>query len=183
MQSSIDHSELSRALASLRLGVDASELHGSLTGFLCAGGHASIDDWLDVLALDPAAAEVAQHAALQQLFGACSTQFEGVHADVEPLLPQAASSLAQRADALVDWCRGFLGGFGLAGATQRLTLSTDANEVLADFAKVAAARFDYTGSTEDEEALADVVDFARIGSAMLHREIVAGTRAAARSLH
>jgi uncharacterized protein YgfB (UPF0149 family) len=183
MQSSIDHSELSRALATLRLGVDASELHGSLTGFLCAGGRASTDDWLDLLALEPDSVGVARDAALQTLFDACCAQFEGVHADVEPLLPQAASSLAQRADALVDWCRGFLGGFGLAGATQRLALSTDANEVLADFAKVAAARLDYTDTTEDEEALADVVDFTRIGSAMLHREIVAGARAAARSLH
>jgi uncharacterized protein YgfB (UPF0149 family) len=180
MHARLDYSEFAKVLATLRLGVEASDLHGSLTGFLCAGGCASIDDWLDVLALDPEGSRLSRHAALQQLFRNCSAQFDGPRANIAPWLPAAGEPLAQRADALVEWCRGFLGGFGLADAAQRLALSADANEVLADFGTIAASRFDCSNSREDERALADVLDFVRTGGALLHREISA---AAARSLH
>jgi len=179
----LNHTEFSQTLATLRLGVDPSDLHGSLTGFLCGGGRASIGDWLDVLALDPDGNALSGHAALQRLFRSCSAQFAKVPADVEPLLPNPTAPLSQRADALVEWCRGFLGGFGLAGTAQRIDLSADAKEVLADFGTVAASRFDASDKTEDAQALADVLDFARTGAALLHAEITNGARIAARSLH
>lgn len=183
MHARLDYSEFSKALAMLRLGVDASDLHGSLTGFLCAGGRASVEDWLDQLALDLDGNHLARNASLQQMFHDCSTQFAGGRAQIDPLLPPVGTPLALRAEALVEWCRGFLGGFGLAGATQRLALSSDANEVLADFSRIAAARFDYTDSAADEQALTDVLDFACTAATMLHREIVTGARKTARSLH
>lgn len=178
-----DHSELSKALATLCLGVDASDLHGSLTGFFCAGGRASVDDWLDVLALDPDGGGLSRNATLQQFFRSCRAQFDGISTQIDPLLPAPGAALAQRADALVEWCRGFLGGFGLAGTAQRVALSADASEILADFGKIAASRFDYSDGADDEHALIDVLDFARNGAALLHHEIVAGARVAARSLH
>ncbi|MEO5626550.1 MAG: UPF0149 family protein [Dokdonella sp.] len=183
MHARLDYSELSKALATLRLGVEASDLHGSLTGFLCAGGRASVDNWLDLLALEPDGSNLARNPCLQQMFRDCSAQLEGPRAQIDPLLPPFGTRLALRADALVDWCRGFLGGFGLAGATQRLALSPDANEVLADFSRIAASRLEYSESAEDEQALTDVLDFTRMGATMLHREIAAGARVAARSLH
>jgi uncharacterized protein YgfB (UPF0149 family) len=183
MHALLNHAEFTRTLATLRLGVDASDLHGSLTGFLCAGGRASINDWLDVLALDPDGNDLSRHATLQRLFRSCSAQFEGSHVDIVPLLPLASAGLEQRADALVEWCRGFLGGFGLAGTAQRVALSADASEVLADFGTIAASRFDHSDNAEDEQALADVLDFARTGVALLRREIATGAQVAARSLH
>ncbi|MEO7325111.1 MAG: UPF0149 family protein [Dokdonella sp.] len=183
MHARLDYSQFSKALATLRLGVEASDLHGSLTGFLCAGGRASVDDWLDQLALDPDGNQIARNASLQQMFRDCSTQFDGARAQIDPLLPPVGTPLALRAQALVEWCRGFLGGFGLGGATQRLALSSEANEVLADFSRIAGSRLEYSDSTEDEQALTDVLDFACMGATMLHREIIAGARTAARSLH
>lgn len=183
MRSPLDHSELSKALATLRLGVDASDLHGSLTGFLCAGGRASVEDWLDVLALDPDGGGLSRNATLQQLFRDCGAQFAGTSTQIVPLLPAPDATLAQRAVALVEWCRGFLGGFGLAGTAQRVALSADASEILADFGKIAASRFDYSDGAEDAQALIDVLDFARNGAALLHHEIMTGVRVAARSLH
>src|SRR3546814_7650989 len=54
-----------------RLAVDASELHGSLSGFLCAGGEARSDDWLQRLTLDGPAGD-----ALEQLFLATIDQLQ-----------------------------------------------------------------------------------------------------------
>jgi len=91
-----------------RLAVDASELHGSLSGFLCAGGEALSSDWLPQLALEGACGEV-----LQQLFVATSAQLRSPDFSFALLLPDDEQGLEQRADALVAWCRGFLGGFGM----------------------------------------------------------------------
>lgn len=177
------HAELARTLAALRLGVHASDLHGSLTGYLCAGGHAGADDWPAALRLDFDDAALTRDAVLQRLYRSCREQFEGPCADVTPLLPGAGTPLAQRADALVEWCRGFLGGCGLAGALSHRTLSADANEILADFHTIAATRFETTDNAEDERAFGDVLDFVRTAAALLHRDVNAAGPRGGHSLH
>lgn len=179
----VDFTALTATLRTLRLGVGASDLHGSLTGYLCAGAKVRGDGWLDALQLGPEVAGADEDAAMQALLGACSAQFSGSCAEIEPLLPPAPASLPQRADALVEWCRGFLGGFGLGGSTQRGALSAQAREILGDLGTIAASRFDCEGSAADEESLAEVLDFVRLGAALLHREISDRARASVRSLH
>jgi uncharacterized protein YgfB (UPF0149 family) len=71
----ITHAQLGQLLANLRFGIDPSDLHGSLTGYLCAGGRADARGWLAALELQPddsAAAAKADTAVLQQLFRECS---------------------------------------------------------------------------------------------------------------
>jgi uncharacterized protein YgfB (UPF0149 family) len=79
----------------------------------------------------------------------------------EPLLPSAETPVDVRADALVEWCRGFLGGIGLAGTNQTHGLSPDCAEILRDFSTIAGSRFEYADSEEDESALAEVIEFIR----------------------
>jgi uncharacterized protein YgfB (UPF0149 family) len=177
------HDRVSNVLASLRLGVNASDLHGSLTGYLCAGGRAGADDWLDRLELSPADAQAAHDGTLAALLAAALAQFGHDPAQVEPLLPTASATLALRADALVEWCRGFLGGFGLVGSTLHAHLSDDASEILADFGTIATSRLEIEGGASDEQAFFDVLDFVRLAVARLHRETGQSRRAATRSLH
>lgn len=180
MPASPTHAELSDALRKHRLAVDASDLHGSLTGYLCAGGRADPDTWLDALQLDCDDASVAQDEVLQRLYAACRASCSGGTPEVQPLLPAPGTPLPQRADALVHWCRGFLGGFGLGGASEA-GLSAQGNDVLADFARIAAARIDHADAAADEAALVDLRGFASAGAALLHREAQAA--ASRRSLH
>jgi uncharacterized protein YgfB (UPF0149 family) len=178
------HLELNAALEKVRLGVTASDLHGSLTGYLCAGGHVDAHDWLDRLELTPADAVVtAGDATLQHFLAAGLAQFETQPARIAPLLPATDSALVLRADALVEWCRGFLGGFGLVGSTLRAKLSDDASEILADFSTIATSRLDVDGGAGDEQAYDDVLEFVRTAAALLYREARESQRAAARSLH
>jgi uncharacterized protein YgfB (UPF0149 family) len=177
------HAELSSVLAALRLGVQPSDLHGSLSGYLCAGTQATEEDWLDRLELAPDTAEVAQAPLLRALYRHACAQFESTPARVEPLLPSPDQSIALRAQALVEWCRGFLGGFGLAGVTARAPLSGDAEEILTDFAAIAASRLEHDNDVEDASAFADVLAFVCTASALLQREVQASARITARSLH
>ena len=177
------HDSVSSVLASLRLGINASDLHGSLTGYLCAGGRAGADDWLDRLELSPADVRAARDDTLAAVRAAALAQFGHDPAQLEPLLPAASAALALRANALVEWCRGFLGGFGLVGSTLHAPLSDDANEILADFGTIATSRLEVEGGASDEQAFADVLEFVRVAVARLHRETGESRRAATRSLH
>ena len=98
------------------------------------------------------------------------------------MLPAAETPIDTRADALVEWCRGFLGGFGLAGGGHHDSLSNDAREILADFGTIAATRFEYAGNEDDEAALAEVIEFIRVGALLLHAELHAAPQTGA-TLH
>ena len=172
----ITHAQLGELLARLRFGVDPSDLHGSLTGYLCAGGHASARDWLAALQLHTDEAETAAAAnapPLQQLFRECSAWLDDPDLRFEPLLPATDTPVDVRADALVEWCRGFLGGIGLAGRTEGNGYSSDCAEILQDFGTIAASHFEYSDSEEDESALAEVIEFIRVGVLLLHVELAA----------
>jgi len=164
------HAELATALETLRLGVGASDLHGSLTGYLCAGGPAGIEEWPRALEIEPESASALNDLALRRLYAECREQLEDPDLGFEPLLPGAEAPVERRAEALVEWCRGFLGGVGLSGAQPR-AMSADATEVLSDLSRIASSRFDYDDAEEDETALCEVLEFVRVGVLLLHAEM------------
>ena len=156
------------------LATDAVELHGSLCGWL-AGGGASRAEWLrDVLA-DPAAPLTASGDALDDLRLASAAQLADRDFAFELLLPPADATLAERSGALFDWCRGFLGAFGLAAGGDP-KLSEEANEALGDIAKLAAAQPQEEGDDEDEDALAEIEEFVRVAALLLHGHCVLAAR-------
>lgn len=169
----ITHAELGDALADLRFGVGASDLHGSLTGFLCAGGVASTSNWLQRLAIEPDDTQAVRLALLDRLFHECRAQLDDPEFGFEPLLPDDEEPLDCRADALIEWCRGFLGGLGLAGVGAEHAWSTEGAEILHDLGAIAGMCFEYEDTEEDESALAEVLEFIRVGVLLLHTELTA----------
>ena len=169
----MSHRDLAETLSRMQAGISASDLHGSLTGYLCAGGRAGADDWTGALALDLGAA--AGDDVFTELHRNCRAQIDDVDLGFEPLLPSDDVTLRLRAEALVDWCRGFLGGIGLAGGgSLDGGLSADAREIVRDFGTIAASHFDYSGTEEDERALAEVTEFVRVGVLLLYSELDPG---------
>ncbi|UXI69171.1 UPF0149 family protein [Tahibacter amnicola] len=177
----ISHAELDSALNDLRFGVAPSDLHGSLTGFLCGGGIANARNWLQRLEIEPdeTRSQAERQALLERVFADCRAQLDDPDMGFEPLLPGEDQPLVDRAEALVQWCRGFLGGFGLAGVHAR-GLSDDSAEILRDFSTIAGSRFDYQDAEEDESALVEVVEFIRVGVMLLRTELTAGPGAGSR---
>ncbi len=154
----------------LGLGVDPSELHGALCGWL-AGGGAQTPDWLAQVLADDAAPPVVADSPLDRLRLASASQLEDRSFGFELLLPDADASLTQRSGAVFDWCRGFLGGFGMA-AGQAPSLSEESGEALVDIARLAAATAQEEGDEEDEEALIEIEEFIRVAVLLLHGDCV-----------
>ncbi|MBS0457195.1 MAG: UPF0149 family protein [Proteobacteria bacterium] len=169
------HADLASALRSNELAVDPCELHGALCGFIAGGGDAGAVGWLQRLALD-AAADADRDPCIAQLRGATLAQFADEDFGLQLLLPADHAPLAERVDGLLAWCRGFLGGVGLAAPKQSL-LSAESTEALADLARIAASDLGYEGSEEDEDALAEIIEFVRMAPLLIHADCVcAGER-------
>lgn len=173
----ITYAELGELLNRLRFGIGPSDLHGSLTGYLCGGGAADARGWLAALELNAdATAAATPYSAFTNLYEQCAAWLDDPELGFEPLLPADDASLELRADALVEWCRGFLGGLGLAGVSRQNGLSADGAEILKDFGTIAGTRFEYAESEEDENALTEVIEFIRVGVLLLHAEMTSPGR-------
>lgn len=168
----LNHDQLDALVVRLRLGVEASELHGSLCGYLAGGAQPHGHDLLPALQLESAdnALGDADQALLDGFLAQCREALEDSDLGFEPLLPEDDRPLDVRAEAVAAWCRGFLGGFGLAGPQAHADLSADASEVLRDFGTIAASEFAYADAEEDEDALIEVQEFLRVGALLLYTE-------------
>ncbi len=167
--------EVEQASRQLGLAASAGELHGALCGWL-AGGGADIAGWPAKVMADDGLAVPAAGDALDRLRQASAEQLENRDFAFELLLADADASLAQRTEALFEWCRAFLGGFGLA-AGQKPALSEESEEALHDLARLAqAAGEEFESAEEDESALAEIEEFVRVAVLLLHSDRVLGAR-------
>lgn len=168
----IGYDELDDATARMKLAVQASDLHGSLCGFLAGGGQVGKQPLIDTLHLDAEVAKpsASDQALLDRLVKQTMAELDDPELGFEPLLPADDRPLPERAESLVDWCRGFLGGFGLAGAQAHGELSEEAQEILGDLGTIAASAFDFGDEGEDEDALIEVHEFVRMGAMLLFAE-------------
>ncbi|GGA23965.1 UPF0149 family protein [Dyella nitratireducens] len=168
----IGHDELDEVVAHLRLSIPASELHGSLCGLLAANGRPGKRSVLNALHLEVGSESVSEHDqdTLDQLVRQSEEELADPELGFEPLLPADDRPLPERADALVNWCRGFLGGFGLGGPDMHGKLSDEGREVLNDIGTIASSSLDFGSEEEDEDALIEVHEFVRMGAMLLFTE-------------
>lgn len=166
--------DVDQAARGLGLGASPHELHGGLCGWLAGGGQ-NVIDWPARVLADPALAAPAPDSVLDELRQVSVAQLEDRGFGFDLLLPEASAGLEDRAQALFDWCRAFLGGFGLA-AVGDASLSDDGAEALADLGRLAQASPELGESEEDEDALAEIEEFVRVAVLLLHGDCVLAPR-------
>ena len=166
--------EIEDASRALGLGVGASELHGSLCGWLAGGGDMT-PKWLGRLLADEGQPDVVEGSALDRLAKASQAQFDDGNFGFALLLPEGDADIAERSGALFEWCRGFLGAFGLAAGSAP-PLSDEGREALADIARLASASPQEDGDEEDEAALVEIEEFVRVATLLLHGDCALGPR-------
>ena len=169
------HALVAAELQALEASLDASELHGSLCGYLSGGGAHERKGWFAVVMSDPLLSAVEPDSALDQLYLASAGQLESPDFGFELLLPAEDRPVDERGDGLLAWCRGFLGGFGLASGAKP-PLSEESEEALADMARIAASDLSYEEPEADAEALEEVTEFIRVAALLLHSDCVLGPR-------
>lgn len=149
----------------LRVGAICSpaELHGLLCGIQCGGAEENwknhVREFMDLLDTEDMTTVDTALEAQYELVGAALNEGQF---NLQPLLPDDALPLADRAEALAKWCQGFLHGLATHGETSLLRLDEAAREALIDLAEI--ARLDETSAESEaaEQDLMELVEYARM---------------------
>ena len=135
-----------------------AELHGALTGQLCAGVKFSPKAWLRkaIEFMEPTdELSRQQQALMQQLHDVTLAQLTDDDMQFRPLLPDDDTDLLTRLEALAQWCDGFLAGFALVEEHRHAEFAPIITDALKDIAAIAQVGFE---SVEDGELEDDAED-------------------------
>lgn len=180
-----DYAQIQRSLSASRALTDPAEAHGTLAGALCACGPYRLEDWLaDIL---PEGGGGGIDPALAMLYAATVESLNGAELDFDLLMPDDDRPIEERTGALTAWCTGFLYGLGHNGFDPQ-RLSGDLPEIVRDLTEITRAGVDASDSAEaNESALAELVEFVRVGVQLVFDELQSrrdlGERPPAQSLH
>lgn len=178
-----EYHELQRVLLLARSLSGVAESHGILCGLLCGGATLGMQSWLDhVLGDESSGYDIAEQSRdlLAQIAEETARAMDDPDAPFLPLLPDDDEPICERTAALVEWCEGFLFGFGMSGSNDLSGLSQEAREFVSDLEEI--TRMDVSSPQEDEEnegALIELVEYIKIGTLILREEVSApnpGTR-------
>lgn len=159
-------------LQPLDLPVSASELHGLICGYLCAGESTIGEQYLRSLlgGYDKSQSRDAM-LCLFELFALSQQQMNSGDFAFRMLLPDDYESLPVRAQAFCDWCEGFSQGMTLSGRGVYELEDEDSQEALEHIIDFAQLDHDGLNACEtDEKALMEVSEYARMAVLQLYHE-------------
>ena len=166
-----DYSRIQSTLAASHALADAAEAHGTLAGALCALVPYRLEDWLAEI-LPDGVGGAGTDPALQTLYEATVTALSDRQMDFDLLIPADDRPIEERTQALTAWCSGFLYGLGSNGAADPQRLPGDLGEIVRDLTEITRADVDATDTVEaNESALAELVEFVRVGVQLVFDEL------------
>lgn len=173
-----DYDGFIEAITALTLDISGSELHGVMCGYLCAGAATQGEAYLRAL-LNNKKDEASRSAilAMFDVFSISQQQIVNFDFDFEMLLPDENSPLIDRARAFSEWCEGFTQGLSMAGVGIDQFYEEEAQEALQhliEFAELDCDSLDM--DEEDEKALMEVSEYARMAVIRLHGDLVMNER-------
>jgi yecA family protein len=166
------YQELQHKLTTANASANAAEVHGVICGVISSNQELPIY-WFEELFDQAEEGDLLVadcRSEVEELFTNTIRQIEDAGLGMQLLLPDDENSLATRAQAVSQWCQGFLYGIGLSGDAFEQQLSDEAKEALEDIASF--TRMDVGGieeSEQEEGALVEITEFIWVAS-MLIRE-------------
>jgi len=158
----------------------AAESHGALCGMLCARGSTDLSEWMGHVLGEQEQGSVFLRDLANQLselhqstLGQMNDPFGGFHL----LLPDDDDALDERAEALAEWCLGFVYGLAAGGISEESEIPEDTKELLIDFIEISRAGHDgidkveEDNEEEDEQAFVEIVEYVRTGVMLINEEL------------
>ena len=183
----MDYLELDEQLRRWQVGLGAAEFHGGLVAHLVCEGRPDAVAIAEQLALeslrDEVRAEAASAAALSDYACFVRDQLASEDLDFEPLLPDSDTSVADRANALCAWVRGFLSGLALSGRLREQGLDEEGQELVGDLNRIAGSDLEAADDEAAEGDLVELTEFVRMGVLYLRDELIARGRPVSETRH
>lgn len=158
----------------LSMYITASELHGTMCGYLCAGAHDQAESYLRALLnnkKDKASREALVH--LFSVYSISQQQIDSFDFGFEMLLPPDETSIHERAEAFTEWCDGFIEGLELSGINSSSFEEEESQEVyfhITEFSKLDCDSLEISG--EDEKPLVEICEYTRMAVLRLHSDLI-----------
>ncbi|WP_206484076.1 UPF0149 family protein [Thalassotalea sp. G2M2-11] len=169
----LDFASVQAIITTEDIKIHAAELHGVLTGLVCAGYHFENSDYLSMLNDvfnngEPLPNKVRTTTKL--MFGQVWQTILDDSYSFNLLLPDDDDSLVERGHALGAWVQGFNLGFGLQ-QTKTAKFSDDVKEVLSDFAEIANLSDEIEEDETTEQAYFEIAEYVRISALLCFTEL------------
>jgi uncharacterized protein YgfB (UPF0149 family) len=172
--STVEYSDLDRALRSLGFRMDAAEYHGALCGALCVQETPPDDLGLEADPPTDATAAADARVLLQQLRGDSLDHLCDPEGGFVPLLPDDDEALPLRVGALAQWCQGFLYGLATRPGLDLNQASPELREVVTDLIQISHAGVEDEEDPDeeaDENAYMELVEYVRAGVQLVFMEL------------
>ncbi len=168
--------EVTSALTRLDNANEATETHGILCAFLCAGAKIRVEAWISSLVGENAGARDASFnqakSHLRQVFKSTQEGLEEGEFEFELLLPDDDTDLYARIEAFSLWCQGFISGLNLAGVNLKSQEIQATQEAIDDLVKFSCLEYDEEDPDDEsnERAYSELVEYARVAVMLLYTE-------------
>ena len=168
----VDYDEINAELVSVGAGIRASECHGFISGYFCANNALAMELLQDhlIARVDDGSDLENCYTVLSQLGNAVA---EGIQADdlsFSLLLPDDETDMTKRANALSEWCAGFVSGLGIGGMEDNPPLRNEIDEFIKDVVAISRMETEVDDNEETESDLFELVEYVRMGVIMLYQE-------------
>ncbi|MCU7905523.1 MAG: UPF0149 family protein [Candidatus Thiodiazotropha sp. (ex Epidulcina cf. delphinae)] len=160
-----EYSRLEGAMDATGLDLGASEIHGVISGLICAGPSRGHVEWMEALFEDRPWDDPSARAAREligRLYFATRELIANEDLSFMPFLPDDSQPITARAKGLRDWCEGYLYGLGMAGISAQ-RLAGDAKDALQDISHFTRLDYESLDSGEaTEQAYSELQEFLKI---------------------
>jgi yecA family protein len=172
-QNTLDFSSVQAILTSESVEAHAAEIHGVLTGLVCAGYAFEGTDYLgmvnDMLNNSEGLPKKVK-VIIKALFAQLWQDILDDSYSFQLILPDDDDSIVERGNALGVWVQGFNLGFGLQ-QNKATALSEDVKEVLTDFVEIANLSDEMEEDESTEQAYYEISEYVRISALLCFTEL------------
>lgn len=144
-----------------------AEFQGYICGILCAGIRLEKNEWLkrayEFMDLIEAQENTEAEVGITAFYEISLQALRDDSLNFQLLLPDDATPLNMRTQALGQWANGFLNGFGLSGDSNASKLDEQSRELLKDFASISQIEPPEQENEDSEKQYAEVIEYIRMG--------------------
>jgi len=169
--------QVSEELDKVGAPLEAAEAQGVLFGLFAGKGAVSEIYWLSELVPENRKTGRFHQPGLKAMHAEAIAQLaSGENMGVDLCLPDDTAPFEERLNALRGWCQGYIYGFGAGGGPVPNKLPADAREVFEDIMQIGRLDADSSQSEANEQAYVELVEYLRVGVAVLHLALHPGTQ-------
>jgi yecA family protein len=171
--SKLDFSTAQAVITTENIQSHASEIHGVLTGLVCAGFTFEEQNYINLLNdlfNNGEGVPDAVKAVIKQMYSELWSDILDDAYAFQLMLPDDDDSIVERGHALGKWVQGFNLGFGLQQKNNPVT-SSEVKEVLTDFAEIANLSDEMEEDEDTEQAYFEISEYVRISALLCFTEL------------